>query len=267
MNLSVKEVSPDNFDDLLNICPRKFLSDPYIKKGIEIKREWFKRIYEKYGSPVRICYINGKPVSQILYFPEKIVPYVKNPREGVLWINCIYNPYPEYQKQGCGRKLVYSIINDIKSGVEIFKGIPGYNFISTYPFDTGEYFPMTQFFIKMGFKTYDKNEYFYEIREGTYIELERPRYKYQEYDINKVIMFYEPWCEFSYRFMHLMTDKIMKLSEELGVELEFNIFDAWKYPDEYFKRGWNMIIVRSRVIKSFYGTSEFDEELRRHIKS
>lgn len=267
MKLTVRTLNPGNFKDLLYICPRKHLSDPQIKKGIAIKRGWFRQVYGKYGSPVRICYVDEQPVAQILYFPESIVPYVEKPRNGVLWINCIYNPYPEYQRLGCGRSLISSIIKDIREGASLFKGFNRCTFLSAYPFDTGEYFPMSKFYIKMGFKTYDGIEYIYEFRGGEYSRLRKPRYVSQPEDIDKAIMFYEPWCEYSYKFAYMMKEKIRRLADEHGVKLKFEIYDAWRHPEEYTRIGWKMLVVKSHIIKSFYGTKEFDNELKNIIKA
>ena len=262
MELNVREIDPESFDDLLYICPVKHLSDPYIRKGITIKKRWFNAVYEKYGSPVRVCYVDDKPVSQVLYFPEYIAPYIGKPRPGVLWINCIYNPYPEYHRLGCGRRLIDSIIMDIRSNKTLFKDLNKCKFISTYPFDTGEFYPMTKFFMKMGFKTYDNIEYFYEFEECSYSKLEKPKYESRPEDMSKAYIFYEPWCEYSYRFAILLEEKIKELCKEYDVGLDIEILDAWLNPKEYTKMGWNILIVKSHIVRSFYGTKEFEDELR-----
>lgn len=265
MKLYVKKIDPESFDDLLYICPVKHLSDPYIQKGIIIKKGWFNAVYEKYGSPVRVCYVDDKPVSQILYFPEYIVPYIDKPRQGVLWINCIYNPYPEYHRLGCGRSLIESIISDIRNGKTLFKGLDNCRFLSARPFDTGEYYPMTKFFVKIGFKTIDNVEYFYEFEENSYNKLERPEYESGPEDRDKAYIFYEPWCEYNYRFAVLLEEEIRELCKEYDKELEIEILDAWLNPREYTRKGWNLLIVKSHIIKSFYGTEEFESELRNVI--
>lgn len=121
MIIYTKELTPESFSDMLNICSKNLLTDPLILKGIEMKEKWFREIFEEYGSPIRVCYVDGEPISQILYYPEDIVPYIKKPRVGVLRINCIYNPYREFQKLGCGKRLIYSIIEDLRNGLSLFK--------------------------------------------------------------------------------------------------------------------------------------------------
>jgi hypothetical protein len=43
---------------------------------------------------------DGKPVAQILFYPEETIPFNHNPRKNVVHLQCIFNPNPEAQHRG-----------------------------------------------------------------------------------------------------------------------------------------------------------------------
>jgi hypothetical protein len=78
--LRVEDISEDNLDDVFMICSydRAFapMDDPVLKKGREFKRQWLLEMLEQHGPCTKIAYLDERPVAQILYYPEKTVPYL-----------------------------------------------------------------------------------------------------------------------------------------------------------------------------------------------
>lgn len=126
---------------------------------------------------------------------------------------------------------------------------------------------MSKFFKRIGFKSMDGVEYYYELETTSYNPLEKPIYLKPDSDKGKALIFCEPLCEYSYRFAIMLERKIKEVSQELSKKIEIHILNAWEKPDEYWKRGWNQLIVNSKVVESFYSTDEFNEELRSAIDS
>ncbi|RLF98780.1 MAG: hypothetical protein DRN49_05345, partial [Thaumarchaeota archaeon] len=112
MRISIKDLSDENIDDVFSICSIKYSDNPLVKRGIEIKRNWMKKMLNKGICVTKVGYANGKPIAQLLYYPEREIPYVPNPRKEVLKINCVYNPFPKFQKLGIAKRLVKSLIKD-----------------------------------------------------------------------------------------------------------------------------------------------------------
>ncbi|MEM3579776.1 MAG: hypothetical protein QXH40_05515 [Candidatus Bathyarchaeia archaeon] len=75
---------------------------------------WLKEMLDNYGSCAKVAYYNDKSAAQILYYPEVADKAKAFRREGVLVINCIYNPTLEAQRLGLGRMLLQGVIKDVK---------------------------------------------------------------------------------------------------------------------------------------------------------
>jgi GNAT superfamily N-acetyltransferase len=118
--------------------------------GIKLKRQWLREMLEKYGSCAKIAYYNGKPVAQILYYPEEADVTKVSKRKDVLMIDCIYNPMPEAQKLGIGTSLLRSLTQDAKQR-KTYLGNRPCKFILAKAFNTGELLPMPEFYKKNGF--------------------------------------------------------------------------------------------------------------------
>jgi GNAT superfamily N-acetyltransferase len=220
---------------------------------------------DKYGPIAKIGYADDKPVAQLLYYPEESIPYIMKPRPGVIRINCVYNPYPEYQRKGIAKSLVKMLIEEVNKG-EVFKGLGPIRHLIATPFNTGEFYPQMDFFVKLGFKKLTEEEYYYSINGTIPKPLKKPPYVNRDKDRDKAIIFYEPFCTYSPIFAHRMRERIIGICNERGVDLKIMLINAWLYPQEFIKRGYNYLIIKGNPVHSFYGTEEFDEEIRNYVK-
>ena len=91
MSSRIENLTPSNIDDLIYVCSRHRLQDPIHRKGVEIKKEWLKRMLKEIGSIAKIAYFNDEPVAQILYYPEEIILALEFKRKQVICVHCIYN--------------------------------------------------------------------------------------------------------------------------------------------------------------------------------
>lgn len=64
-----------------------------------------------------------------------------------------------------------------------------------------------------------------------------------------------------------MKNKIKEFSEKHSVKIKIYMLNTWEEPDEYWRRGWNQLIINSKIIKSFYSTTEFNEEIEAAVKN
>jgi hypothetical protein len=211
------------------------------------------------GTCGKIAYLDRKPVAQILHHPEEADTARPFGREGVVVLNCIYNPTPEAQKRGVGTGLLRSVVQDAKKR-ETCLGNNPCKFIVAKSFDTGEFLSMSDFYRKNGFlKPLGGEELFLPI-EGGYRPLPTlGQYEPLAEDENKAIVFYGPTCQFSYQFAR----RIGALISEVAPSLEIVLINEWQQPEEALKRRNSSVIVNAKVIHTFFmDTGKFKEEIR-----
>jgi len=147
MTIVIKDLSEENLDD--HPCFRYFRAT---ERTISMTKEWLRKVYSKFGSCVKVAYINNKPVGMIQYAPMDIFPHVKQPEaHKTILIHCIYVA-EEYRTKGIGKKLMKALIDDLRK---------------PHPYLNGEKFEKiealagkgrpgpagpVEFFVKMGFK-------------------------------------------------------------------------------------------------------------------
>lgn len=243
-SVEISDLSIENVDDVFRICSHSKLSDPIQKIGIRLKRRWLLEILEKNGPPTKIAYIDGKPVAQILFYPEAAIPFISNPRKDVILIHCIYNPFPEARGKGASTLLLRSLIDDCRSGLRILEGRKC-AFIIAKPFETGGG-SLDSFYSKQGFKR-GRDELFLEVSEAYKPRVET-EYKPLPEDEGKALIFYNPLCEYSYPF----AVKVRSLLKEIEPKLEIELVDEWMRPWESIKRGNRWLIVNATPIRSFW---------------
>lgn len=188
----------------------------------------------KYVSIAKIAYLKGKPIAQLLYYPEVVDP--TGPRRGnVLVVHCIYNSFPWARRKRAAKKLMESLISEVKREAK-------YDFLITYVFETGEYYPQRLLFEKIGFKRIPrggegillplKGEL---TLEGTSASLWREPGEYcvRSEDKGKALIFYTPVCQFSYIFAY----KAAQIIRELSLEIPIHLVNSWKQPEMYISRG------------------------------
>ncbi|MEM3712933.1 MAG: GNAT family N-acetyltransferase [Thermoproteota archaeon] len=242
------EVSEDNVDDLCFLCiPSERLDDPSFMKGVELKRTWVKNMLRRWGSVAKVAYLEETPVGFIQYVPIS--------DEKVVRITCIFVPSREHWRKGIGRRLLNSLIEDMRRPKEWFGGESSSALIAR-PFSgekPGQY-PARSFFKDMGFKQVedDPDLLYYPLKQGFSYQPVKKRestYLPQDDDRGKVVVMYAPsFCPFSYLFLKKAVQEIEKTVQGLHVRW----INSWEEPAEAEKRGISEgLIVNSRLIRSF----------------
>jgi GNAT superfamily N-acetyltransferase len=257
----IENLNESNIDDLILVCSSKRLNDPVHQKGMRLKKQWLLEMLQTYGPCAKIAYYNEKPAAQILYFPEEAEKTLPSRRENVLIINCIYNPTPEAQKLGIGKRLLQSVIEDAKRRRTCLGNKPC-RFILAKAFNTGELLPLPEFYRKCGFTQVIENgrTLFYMPLEGGY-ESVPPIGEYEtlEKDRGKAIVFYSPVCQFSYQFAKTIENTIKEVAPGIKVEM----INEWENPQESMERKNTWLIVNAKPIQTFFmETEKFKEEIR-----
>ncbi len=258
----IENLQNSNVEDLIYVCSSKRLSDSVHKQGISLKRNWLRGMLGKYGSCAKIAYYNDKPVAQILYYPEEAEVTKVVRREGVLVINCVYNPSSEAQKLGIGTRLLQSVIQDTKRRKTCLGNKPC-KFILAKAFNTGEALPLPKFYSKNGFQSTKEGNLLYFPVEGNY----EPAPSLDSYeplpeDENKAVIFYGPTCQFGYPF----AKKIEEIIREVAPKIKVEIINEWERPEESIKRRNWWLIVNAKPIHTFFmDTEKFKEEIRQAV--
>jgi len=256
----VKDVGEGNIEDVFRVCSHSRLDDPLQRKGMEMKRAWLLRMLEEHGPCTKIAYLDGRPVAQILFYPEEAVPFIPDPRQGAVVLNCAYNPFPEAWGKGAASSLVKDLAEEARTGLKCLRGAPC-SFIAAKPFETGEGFSMTEFYRRCGFSRAD-SEMYMEI-SGEYRPRGETAYEPLDEDRGKAIMFYDPICEWGYGFAVRVRDLIH--SVEPGYP--FEMIDPWERPEESARRGNQQLIVNGHVMQSFWTDREgFRKEAEEAIR-
>jgi len=259
MDVSVRDVDASSIDDVFNICSYKNLDDPLQTKGMEIKRRWLIKMLDRYGPCTKIAYLEDKPVAQILYYPERAVPYVLSPREGAVVLHCVYNPFPDAQGRGISTRLLTEFIEECERGPRLLGG-ERCSFIVARPFETGEGLGLGKFYGKNGFRDAEA-ELYMEI-SGRYVEAEPAERIPVPEDAGRAVVFYEPVCEWGYPFAVRARDLIHEIAPDYPVSL----YNSWEQPREYSKRGREWMIVNGEAIRSLWTEREaFFREVRQAI--
>ncbi len=257
--IRIENLQESNIEDLIYVCSSKRLSDSVHQQGIRLKKQWLREMLEKYGSCAKIAYHDGKPVAQILYYPEKAYVTKVSKREDVLVINCIYNPTSETQKLGIGTRLLQSVIQDAKQRKTCL-GNKTCKFILAKAFNTGEFLPMPEFYKKNGFLPTPEGDLLCLLIEDCY-EPATPAGKYEPLpeDRNKALIFYAPVCQFSYQFAKRIEETIKETVPQIKIEM----INEWEKPEESIKRKNWWLIVNAKPIHTFFmETEKFKEELK-----
>jgi GNAT superfamily N-acetyltransferase len=256
--VKIENLQESNIDDVIHVCSSKRLGDPVHQEGVKLKRLWLKEMFENYGSCAKVAYYNGKPASQILYYPEAADKTKAFRREGVIVINCIYNPTPEAQKLGIGKTLLQSVIQDAKQRKSCL-GNKSCKFILANAFNTGELLPMPDFYEKYGFiPTSEKSKMYLPI-EGVYEPAPKTRYEPLEDDRGKAIIFYGSKCQFSYPF----AKRIEAMIKETLPNIKIEMINEWEKPEESIRRGNWWLVVNAKPIQTFFmETEKFKAEIK-----
>ena len=243
--LRVEDVSEENLDDVFKICSsnRIFapMDDPILEKAREFKRQWLLDMLEQYGPCTKIAYLDGKPVAQILFYPEETVPYLHNPRKDVINLKCIFNPFPEAQGKGAGATLMKALTDECHTGLNCLGGKPC-RFVVTRTFPHEGDLPLADFYKKYGFKQ-GHQEMFLEIKEK-YVPMKIPELSPIPEDRGRTILLYNVNCEWGYYYAMMARELIQSKHPHHHIE----VFNSWKEPEEYKKRGGGWMLIAAAIL-------------------
>jgi GNAT superfamily N-acetyltransferase len=240
--LNIENISKENIEDIFKICSwnRAFapIDNPILEKGRELKRRWLLEMLERYGPCMKIAYFDDKPVAQVLYYPEEAMPFLHNPRKDVVNMKCVYNSQPEARRKGAGTALMKALVDEGYSGLECLGGRPC-RFVVTIPFPHEGELPLNEFFSKYGFKwgargrgfKWGHQEMYLKI-EGKYTPRDIPEYYPLPEDRGKIILLYNPNCEWGYFFAMNAGGLLQGAYPDVPIE----IYNNWERPEEYKKR-------------------------------
>jgi GNAT superfamily N-acetyltransferase len=197
----------------------------------------------QYGPCAKIAYVNDQPVANIMFYPETSIPYLNNPRTDVVYLKCIYNVSRDAQRQGIGTALIQSFIDETSTGLQCIGGRPC-QFIVTRPFPHEGDLPLSDFYEKYGFKE-GRHEMFLEVT-GTYEPLDIPDYRSRPEDRDKVIITFNPECEWGYFFATGAHALIRRKYPALPIE----VYNNWENPEVYKSNPHFPLIAGSIIINA-----------------
>jgi len=259
LNFEIKDISEQSILDAILICiPEEKRDDPLFKAGIDTKGNWALKMLKKYGCFVKVAYVGSKLVGLIQYEPI--------PRETVVEIDCIFVYPKSYQHKGIGKALLEALIEDMKKPKPYFNNkIP--NALITYAFETPAGYPQNKFFEQMGFKRVREDDpfflYYPLIENYKYVPRET-KYKPQEEDKGKGLIFMNPNCPFCIDF----TEKIKESIKEVA-DIPIRVINVFEEPEEVTKRGSvPFCTVNGKPIQTFFTDKEnFQKEVKTAISA
>lgn len=248
--LKVEDLTLENLNDVFVICSNASRpEDEFVAKGREIRTKWLTNMLEKHGSCVKIAYNDEKPIAQLVYYPEEVMKYIHNGRKDVIHIQCVYNAFQEAQGLGAGGTLIRSLIKDSEEGLASLNGRQA-SYIVGYPFPSAEGILLTDFYSKMGFKQ-GLDEFYYEV-SGKYSPRGMIDYSPLKEDKGRVVIFYNPTCEFGYFY----ANHVKQILQETFENIPVFIYDVWRDHEEYLNRP-QQAVVAARVIVNQQTVNDF----------
>jgi GNAT superfamily N-acetyltransferase len=245
--LKVENISEENLEDVFKICSgnRAFapMDDPILEKARELKRRWLLDMLEQYGPCTKIAYLDGKPVAQILFYPEETIPFYHDPRKDVLHLQCIFNPFPEAQQKGVGDALMKNLVDECHTGLDCMGGNTC-RFVVTKPFPHEGDLPLDEFYSKYGFK--QGNQEMYLKIKGEYEPREILENRRLPEDLGRALNFYNPTCEWGYFYAVRVKELLQGIYPDLPVE----IVNLWERPEEYIKRSHKQQMAARTIINA-----------------
>jgi len=258
----IEALNESNLEDFIYVCSFKWLNDPIHQQGMALKRQWLQQMLKKYGSCGKTAYLNGKPVAQILFYPEEADVTKISRRRNVLFVECVYNPTPEAQKLGIATGLLHSLVEDAKQRKTCLGNKPC-KCILAKAFNTGESLSLSDFYRKNGFLSTPENEMLCLPIEGVCQPREQAEaYEPLEEDRGKAVVFYGPKCQFSYQFAKTVERIIKEVAPGIPIEL----INEWQRPQESIRRKNQWLVVNAKPIRTFFlDTDKFKEEIRQAL--
>ena len=258
--VTVRDVTEENIDDAFRVCSNVRLEDPQQMQGIELRRRWIKGMLAATGPCVKVAYLEGRPVAQLLFYPEASVPYQPHPRAGVVLLRCVYNPFKEAQGKGASTALIKNLIEECKQGPRCLKGVEC-NFIASETFNPGEGVPMEKLYEANGFRKMSE-EIAYEIT-GKYTPPHQLRYMRSKRDEGCATIIYNPTCEYSYPTALRVRDLIAGIYSAMSVRL----INQWEEPRESIRFANHEIIINAvQVSGNLHQREKLRDEIRKAVE-
>ena len=249
MDVIIEDVDVSRIEDVFRVCSHSRLEDPLQRRGMGLKRRWLNRMLEEHGPCTKLAYLDGRPVAQILYYPEEADPTVAKPRGGVMAIRCTYNPFQETQKRGISSMLLESVLEDCRDGPESLGGRPA-RFAVAQAFETGGGTSLANFYASKGFRQ-GEGEMYLELHGG-YVPRKPASYDPLPEDRGRALVFYDPVCEWSIG----SATRIEGLLNEIAPALPVTIINGWEDPEDSIRRGGQALIVNAAPIASTWRDRE-----------
>ncbi|MBO3840950.1 MAG: GNAT family N-acetyltransferase [Candidatus Brockarchaeota archaeon] len=88
-------------------------------KTLAKKVDWLRSARKVFGDCGKLIYVEGKPVGYAQYAPPKMLPRsaeypAGRPSGDAVLISCLFIAEKEYRRRGLGKKLLQSVIEDLR---------------------------------------------------------------------------------------------------------------------------------------------------------
>jgi hypothetical protein len=123
----IESVNENNFKDIPGMCKYclywqtsgEFSEDMAKPEMEQHKREWMSRIVKRFGSCMKIAYLNTAPIGYVQYAPAKFLPqskvYVSGPpSEDAVLIACLYVANNGLRGKGFGTAMLKDLLAEFK---------------------------------------------------------------------------------------------------------------------------------------------------------
>ena len=257
--VEIRDVSLESIDDLINLCiPPDKNDDPLFVEGMDAKRRWAIKVMEKYGTIAKLAYLNSEPVGLIQYQP--------NPEERLVEIGCIFIPEEKHLRKGIGKSLLKALMEEMKAPKPIFHNDIPLAFV-TWAFEVPGRYAQNKFYRKMKFKRVKKGNPFllyYPLKRGYIHRPKEERFRPQEEDRGKALIFYDPSCPFSLIF----SERMKELIREVAPHVPIRMINKFEEPEEVERRGKvPACAVNGKSIETFFMDKEnFQKEVRKALR-
>ncbi len=123
---------------------------------LQKKHTWFRRTRNKFGNCGKLINCYGKPIGYAQFAPPEFLPnavqYHAGPASAdAVLISCLFIPDKEFHNLGLGRRLLESIITELRK-----KGIPAVETFGRKGRSNNPSGP-AEFYLKNGFRVYKDN--------------------------------------------------------------------------------------------------------------
>jgi len=264
LEVDFRDLSEDNVDDALSACsPEDKMSDPFFKRGMDVRREWMLQLYRTVGPCCKIAYVKDVPVGMIQFNPLHRIPYFVTERRDALYIHCIFVK-KVFRAQRIGFRLLQNLIEEMKKPNPYFEEQPCRVLVTTAR--QRQAFRQPSFFRLKGFSQVEGN-----VDAGLvyWLSEEEPAERVDvsvsgplKVEERGVTVFYDPccqWCVF-------INETTKKRVNDIRAGTSIRELDIWKDSKEALRRGVTSrtTYVNGRPIQ-FWDSEQFQEDLRRAL--